>query len=227
MSNYPPEEFGPSPLRGHTPRTRWLTVYNNSGEGIPPYAVMEVTGVAAHNNGELVFTVDQPTGIQIPAALIFNGPTTIATGAYGRGTQDCPAQVLADPGVTFSVGDRCGPESGEWWLTDAGYAFTVMGVDPTVTPAISAVHFRVIVQRTELGSAFVGKNGSSAIAAMSGTSISSGTVTLYRKSGSSIVSTGATVTAYNMAGEVAADAYVQVKQDAYGTWWVDVEKCEE
>lgn len=79
----------------------------------------------------------------------------------------------------------------------------------------------------QYGKAFVAKVGESPISAISGDTPGSGTVTIYQLSGSSLASTGRTLTVYNMAGEVAAEAYIQVKQDAYGEWWIDVENCGE
>lgn len=76
-----------------------------------------------------------------------------------------------------------------------------------------------------ISSAFVAKTGGSAIAARSGDTPGSGTVTLYYRNGSTLTSTGETVTAYNMAGEVAASKYIQVKQDAFGDFWIDTEAC--
>lgn len=74
------------------------------------------------------------------------------------------------------------------------------------------------------GKAFVGLTNS-AISAMSGSTPGVGVVTLYRLVSGVLVSRGVALTVYNMAGSVANNAWVQVKQDADGVWWIDVEKC--
>ena len=72
------------------------------------------------------------------------------------------------------------------------------------------------------------KNGGSTIAARSGTTVGSGTVTLYKCDDTTLVAlTGdySTVTAYNMSGStVAANAYLQIKRIG-NKWFVDVEDC--
>ena len=68
---------------------------------------------------------------------------------------------------------------------------------------------------------YIGQNGGSQIAARSGTTVSSGTVTVYKQTGGTINSVSQTVTAFNLSTDaVAANAYVNVAMDRYGTYWV-------
>jgi hypothetical protein len=72
----------------------------------------------------------------------------------------------------------------------------------------------------------VGKTGGSAIAAMSGSTPGSGTVTIYNFSGTTLTTTGATVTAFNMhpTETVSADAWVKLV-DINGYPFVFWEPC--
>lgn len=71
---------------------------------------------------------------------------------------------------------------------------------------------------------FVAKTGS-AISAISGSTPGSGTVTVYKLVSGVLETTGVTLTVYNMAGEVAENAFIQCKTDFNGVPWVDVENC--
>jgi hypothetical protein len=76
---------------------------------------------------------------------------------------------------------------------------------------------------------FLAKTGGSAIAARSGTTPGSGTVTLYRiNDAGTLESMGVTKTAYNIsASTVAADTYIGIELDstAEQRWIVVVEDC--
>lgn len=71
---------------------------------------------------------------------------------------------------------------------------------------------------------FVAKTGS-AISAISGSTPGSGTVTVYKLVSGVLETTGVTLTVYNMAGEVAANTFIQCKTDFNGVAYVDVENC--
>lgn len=108
---------------------RWLAVRNDSGEAIPAFAVMEITGTASRD-GRLVLTVTKPTGVLAASMLrgdrsrlLVNGPRAIPTGGYGSGTIEEPLQVLREPG-SFGVA------SGSWSLSDAAPMFDILGQTP-------------------------------------------------------------------------------------------------
>lgn len=70
-------------------------------------------------------------------------------------------------------------------------------------------------------------NGSSEIAARSGTTPGSGTVTLMQLAGGVIASTSITVTAYNWSSlAITANAYLMIHQDPNGAWWIGAEDCD-
>ena len=73
---------------------------------------------------------------------------------------------------------------------------------------------------------FLAKNGASVIAARASTTVGSGTVTIWSRSGTTIATTGVTVAVYNWSAmEVAANAYILIHQDGFGTWWIGSEDC--
>jgi hypothetical protein len=86
---------------------------------------------------------------------------------------------------------------------------------------------RALSAGDDVGELEIGKTDGSGISALSGTTPGSGTVTLYRKPAgeTDLVSTGYTVTCYNMAGAVDASEWVAMIRDRFGRFWVVVEKC--
>lgn len=75
--------------------------------------------------------------------------------------------------------------------------------------------------------AFVARTDANGIAGLSGSTPGSGVVTIYKLSSGSVVATSAQVKVYNLSYEVSGDAYIQIKKDGFGTWWIDFERCEE
>lgn len=66
----------------------------------------------------------------------------------------------------------------------------------------------------------IAKNGASAITARSGTTVSSGSVTIYQRSTTTIATTGVSVTVWNLSDTaVAADAYIFIGLVG-DDWWV-------
>lgn len=106
-----------------------IFVRNDSGETIPPYSFMQMTGTANVTNSFSYVTVRQPihsTILRCP--LLFNGIYEIANGEYG----------VAQNGPVFSLkgeeelvlGDRMGPVSSEWF-GNLGSMYAVIGKDET------------------------------------------------------------------------------------------------
>jgi hypothetical protein len=106
-----------------------MQVRNDSGDVIPAFAAMRVTGVVEVKK-ETVFTVDQQDTSDAP--VLINGPTPIAVW-----DEDHPDYGVAQPGPIVAayfdtadspaVGDELGPEDGEWKLTAAGSGWVYLG----------------------------------------------------------------------------------------------------
>ena len=121
---------------------RWVPVLNDSGEAIPAFAAMRVTGVDTSVAGETTHKVGKPNSDN-QTDVLFNGPCEIGIGLTGIGTPDLPATARYDEGDgTPSAGAEWGVESGGWKLRDSKTGFRVAGVLGTgfasvmgVTPA--------------------------------------------------------------------------------------------
>ena len=112
---------------------QWWPVRNDSGEEIPPFACMRITGMFApftSSDGTFTrvgvanmgFTVSKPNTFASQYSHMFNGPVAIAAGAVGQGAY---GQVMLGRG-NFSAGASVGPISGSWDLSGVSYGFTAL-----------------------------------------------------------------------------------------------------
>jgi hypothetical protein len=109
---------------------RWLPVLNTSGEEIPSYGVMRVTGKDTDTG---MTKVDQPDADDMNAArLLINGPGVIAIDEAGTGTRDYPIMALvagdnsgSGSGSGGTTGDTAGTVVGEWALAVGGGGFVL------------------------------------------------------------------------------------------------------
>jgi hypothetical protein len=114
---------------------QYWPVKNESGEEIPAYACMRITGTFipfTTNDGSLVqpgvanygFTVAKPNEWGAQFSHMFNGPMTIPIGQIGQGVFGKVMQGLVH--ASFSVGARCGPINGSWTLQGGSGGFRVV-----------------------------------------------------------------------------------------------------
>lgn len=103
--------------------------HNDSGEEIPPYACMQVTGTE-EIGGQNYLVVDQPADVDGTAGgYIFNGPTAVADDDEGKYQS---AQVVRGYKNTGTVtgGDKWSPVVGEWYIAQVdGGPFICCGAD--------------------------------------------------------------------------------------------------
>lgn len=118
MNRAQPIQAGGGAPNSPTGAMRWLPYRNDSGEEIPAFAVLRITGVT-ERNGQALLTVAKPNSTAY-AQYAINGSTVVPANGYGRLTFDTPAVALYDSGLSPSVGDLLGPEDGEWALTTGG-----------------------------------------------------------------------------------------------------------
>lgn len=120
-------------IQGQQPRG--LTFRNDSGETIPGFAVMRITGVIERDGLDSVVLVRKPkTGNY---CYMVNGPLPVAANAYGYGTFDFPAYALFDGqtsgpvGATYAAlpvnGEEWGPENNSWKLVKDNPGFRIWG----------------------------------------------------------------------------------------------------
>lgn len=104
---------------------RWVPVKNDSGETIPAFAAMRITGQDSDSKS---FTVDKPdTDSQVN--VLFNGPCEIPSGLEGVGTHDMPATARYEQADGTPVaGQEWGVEADGWKLRRVKGGYLIAGV---------------------------------------------------------------------------------------------------
>jgi hypothetical protein len=116
---------------------QWREVYNDSGEEIPAFAIMRISG-ARKQNDQFVLEVKQPDTFGSQGQHVVNGPQKIATGKYGQCLRADLVSVLYDSADgTPAFGEQWGPRSGSWKLRKNTGGFVLIGnVNTTETIAV-------------------------------------------------------------------------------------------
>ena len=192
---------------------------------LPAFGIARVTGATAVEAGVVYRSVAQTdlATTWTPTYLV-NGPCPVDANGYGAADQciygaEMFVSYRAAAG-TPAAGEIWGPKSGQWTLEKYYPGFRVVGAVLSTEDVPRALFVPVGI-RSLLGVT------DGAIAAVSGTTPTSGTVSVYYYSGSgAMTDTTYNVTAYNMAGAVATSKNVQLKLIGE-RWWVDVEDCQE
>jgi len=110
-------------------RKAWLEYRNDSGERIPAFGIVRITGVVVPEPGRVLLTVAKPDayGCQLQCAV--NGPVPIDADRYGLCARGPFVAALYDTGDgTPAVGQKWGPRSGGWKLRKNTGGFSVVGV---------------------------------------------------------------------------------------------------
>jgi hypothetical protein len=117
-------------------RTPWLRFKNVSGETIPAFAVMRVTGIS-WDSGEIVFECNKPSSTAQDLYMV-NGPRAVIYRESDQYEQEgvCTPLthhagiVLCDNGTGSAApeqGQYWSPEDGSWELTEGGSQFYIWG----------------------------------------------------------------------------------------------------
>lgn len=109
-----------------------LPFYNNSGETIPAYAIMQVDEWKDDANDRDYFRVKKPDGDG--KTYIINGPLEIAAGSDGMGSRKdgILARYLSG---TPAADEEWGPTSGSWYLSSSGSGLNIVGGNETIALA--------------------------------------------------------------------------------------------
>lgn len=100
----------------------WLPFRNDSAETIPPFAMMEVSGVVTDTN-RAVLTCIKPT--DDGRFFVSNGPFSVGSGDTGS---CCASETrIVSYSGTIASGDTIGPVGGSWDASIAGAGLTVIG----------------------------------------------------------------------------------------------------
>lgn len=102
-------------------------VINGDTQPVPPFGIMQVTGVQTSTGA---FTVTRPTQDGL-SNVLFNGSTALAAGALGSAHQRFPCivayQVDSQTGNSPAVGEIWGAAASSWYLTRAKPGFQILG----------------------------------------------------------------------------------------------------
>lgn len=103
---------------------RLVTVYNDSGEDVPPFGVMRLSGL----NDEGLIKIDKPDA-DSTIDVVFNGPGVLE--AEGVGTAyvvNGPLRVVTHDSDDAPVaGDEFGTEVDGWYLRKGNFGFRILG----------------------------------------------------------------------------------------------------
>lgn len=100
---------------------------NDSGEEIPPYGLMHITGCVDDKFNYV--TVDKPaTGNAIRSKILINGPVAVPDGEEGTAQTGPIFRLIHDNAISYIAGDRVGYKNGSF-LAGLNPTFLVLGED--------------------------------------------------------------------------------------------------
>ena len=147
-----------------------IQVYNDSGQTVPAYGLMQITG-SLDEDGRNYVKIKRPADSVPPGLLLINGPTEIAIAGYGT-AQRGPTYKLLHDGGTYAAGYTLGIKIGTFTAT-AGQMFSVLGDDELTTGTDNVVRVMfVLPTRLVLAYTTAGATG------RSGTTLGKGTATM-------------------------------------------------
>lgn len=115
----------PSPRIGATdPQFDTVSFRNDSGETIPPFAAMRITGVAMLDD-QIVLTVNKPNSSTFETLI--NGPQAVATTETGTGYKYGILQAKVEAGRM--LGETLKAKASSWELEDGTGPFIFLGYD--------------------------------------------------------------------------------------------------
>lgn len=189
-----------------------ISVYNDSGQTVPAYGLMQVTG-NLDEDGRNYVKITRPAGAVPPGLLLINGPSEIAVTGYGT-AQSGPKYKLLHDGGTYAAGYTLGINIGAFTATK-GTVFSCLG-DDELTSGTDDVISVMFANPTRLVLAYT----TGGATARSGTTLGKGTATLryLAVSGTDRVITATTDTAsftfFNLSTTaVATNKYLMLLRD--------------
>ena len=175
-------------------------VYNDSGQTVPAYGLMQITG-NLDEDGRNYVKIKRPADSVPPALLLVNGPSEIAVAGYGV-AQTGPTYRLLHDGGSYAAGYTLGLKIDAFTAT-LGHMFAVLGDDELVSGTDNVVRV-MFADPTRLILAYT----TGGATARSGTTLGKGTATMryLAVSGTDRVLTATTdtaaVTFFNLAASV-------------------------
>lgn len=186
----------------------WREFRNDSGEEIPAFACMRVTGAEVVSTGRVALTVGKPNTFGAQYNHVFNGPLKVANGKYGLCTRSDGAAALYDSADgTPAFGESWGPRDATWKLKKNTGGFVVEIVTNS-TQALASVKPQPFLM-------FKGQTDASHAKA------ATGTISIFYGTGVGTDTTVNMTSVYNAFGNVATTKAVTCRWegDIAGTKW--------
>lgn len=187
---------------------RWVEFRNASGQAIPSFGVLQITGSETAGVGRKILTVTRPDGTA-GATYAINGHLPVAAGSTKGGvcTMSWPANAAYDTGDgTPAVNQVWGPKSGQFTLAKGNPGFVIVG-----TPESG----RVLVAQSLSGAMVLGKTDASHAKG------ATGTISIYSDSSTD---TGENITATNLFADLDSGKWVLAVQ-INGVWYLSAGEC--
>jgi len=192
------------------------TVYgfkNTTGQEIPPYGVVIITGATKVEN-QILFSVRKANADdeldQEPSTVFFNGIQPVPNDSFGVGTRDLPVQALIEqPSSDHASNLAVGIKANSFALSTDGSCFKILAKDLT-DPHIQSGHGVYFVEEYHGKTDFHIGITTSAITAFSGGVLGSGTVMLKAISSSNTLEDHKTITMKNPSSAIAISKLVFV-----------------
>ena len=196
---------------------RWFPIYNDSGEEIPPFSIVELKSATRDEvevgNGTrytLYAKVRKPTGIT-RKGLAVTGMRSIPASGHGEATQHLPTWVSYDTGTPAAF-EIWGPENGEWAATK-----TPIGPFQVIGSPIDESGIKRVLVTANRRALVVGKTD---YAIAKG---ASGTISLYSGTSTTLSDTTWNVSAYLRLGAVGSGKWVYIHEFPWGFEVVNAE----
>ena len=197
-----------APAGKHHAGGRWLAFRNDSGETIPAFAAMRITGVVTIE-GRSVIKVDKPNDDNL-TNLLFNSPVNVPSGGYGSGTHEFPCYAKYQTASSAVLDEEWGTESGSWALKKDNAGYLIIGGETAD---------RVIVRRAVDGPfELLGKTDASHAKG------ASGTVSIYSGTPGSETDTTIDLTAFNKFANIDSGKWVWVSLYG-GNFYITAAEC--
>ena len=198
---------------------------NDSGEEIPAFAAMRVTGVAMLDD-QIVLTVNKPNSSTFETLI--NGPQAVAASGgdlpnVGSGYKYGILQAKVEAGRT--LGETLKAKASSWELEDGTGPFIFLGYDTEYD--CGRVRYAASAGGGGGEHGVIIKTPAGGIAARSGTTVSSASCDVFSIVGTTLTDTGNNIDVFNISiFAVGASKYGLAKKEyATGKWVIDFEDC--
>ena len=116
-----------APRLDNLPGVDRILFRNDSGEEIPPYALMHITGTA-ENQFNYVTVTKPASSNKLRSRILVNGPEPVADGGFGTAQSGPIFRIIHDAAVLYEPGDRVGYKHNSF-LAGLNPTFVVLGND--------------------------------------------------------------------------------------------------